>query len=284
MGVTVSKSPLERRNTVLRRSQRRSIHGVKSKADKIVKEIKKFKASDESAYLALRTKIEALERDLKHTSKQLQPQLKPLFEETLQRAQQCYQLLEDKFKENQAEASNNNEDENDDVFVEETQEVPQSPKKVQLTLVQVEPIEASPQINKRFSAMKLGVPVLPGTILESQARKSLDSQDKVANLRQGIEKVELEISQFVGKKNGRYYGRIKGQLEEYLSELRNIVPADDEVAEQVKLNCNYVASCLTFLDEKAIDDGDDDDYDEVPTPRLVEERNLSPRSMRTTYI
>lgn len=283
MGLNLTKSPLERRNTVLRRSQRKSIHGTKSKADKIIKDIKKFKGIEEDAnYLEIKAKIEAAERDLKIQEKNLQPQVRHIYDETLKKTQNCYQFLEDKLKENQGKAEEKNE-EAEDKKDEESDEVfePQSPKSVDLRIVQVESIEASPQVNKRASVMKIGVPVMPGTILESLNR---DSQVKIPKIREELEKLEYEISQFVGKRNGRYYDRIKRQLERNEADLKGISVSDDEIAEQVKQCHSYVMSCLSFLDEKAVDDGDDDDYDEVENVRPVT-GTLSPTgSMRTTYI
>jgi hypothetical protein len=105
MGVVGSKSPLERRNTVLRRSQRKSVHGIKSKAEKIAKDIKKFKGTEENvAYVELKAKIENAERDLRVHTKNLQPQIRHVHNETLKKLQECHTLLEDKLRENQEKA------------------------------------------------------------------------------------------------------------------------------------------------------------------------------------
>lgn len=314
MGVVGSKSPLERRNTVLRRSQRKSIHGVKSKAEKLAKDIRKFKGTEENTdYVELKARIETAERELRTHSKGLQPQIRNIYAEALKKTEDCYKLLEDKLKENQDKVKavpskkddkeehhddNQEKDDDDEVFVEEVNEVEQTPerrKTVELKVIQVEQIEASPQTNKRLSAMKLGVPVLPGTILESIHRKTeesnLHNEEKIAAIRKEIEVVESEISQFVGRRNGIHYNRIKRQLENYSADLHTISTSDEDILEQLKLCSNYIGSCVSFLDEKALDDDvdgdDDDDYDEVPSKSsdvAVPETNLSPRSIRTTYI
>jgi hypothetical protein len=308
MGVVGSKSPLERRNTVLRRSQRKSVHGVKSKAEKIAKDIKKFKGTEENvAYVELKAKIENAERDLRVHTKNLQPQIRHVHNETLKKLQECHTLLEDKLRENQEKAvaepkkemqaepkqDHREEEDDDDVFVQEILDEPppestEKRKTVELKLVQVEPIEASPQINKRFSAMKIGVPVMPGSIMESMRRKTLMEEEKVGEIRAKIEQMEVEISQFVDRKNGKHYNQIKGQLEKYADELKSSAPADDVVSEQVKMCNNYIASCLSFLDEKAVDDdveSDDEEPDVVKSnDATAPTTNLSPRTMRTTYI
>lgn len=72
-------------------------------------------------------------------------------------------------------------------------------------------------------------------------------KDMVANLRD----VELEISAFVGSKNGKQYNKIRETLNVYLVELNGMTHADQDVIDQIKICRNYIVSCLNFLDEKA---------------------------------
>ncbi|RZC33199.1 hypothetical protein BDFB_002301 [Asbolus verrucosus] len=292
MGVVNSKSPLERRNTVLRRSQRKSIHGIKGKTDKLAKAIRKFKGTEENLeYVELKARIEGVERELKSSEKNLQPQLRTIHKDALKRTENCYKLLEDKLRENREKAfekepNKEKTEDNDDVFIEEVKdeeagETEDKRRTVELKLVQVE-LNESPQVNKRASIVKMGgVPVMPGSIMEDMHRRTADLEarveDKIARIRQEVANLELEISQFIGRKNGRYYNKIKEQLVGYSEELKNILPMDEAIMEQLKLCRNYIASCLSFLEEKGVGDDGVDEMDELPN-------NFSPRTMRTTYI
>lgn len=319
MGIIESKSPLERRNTVARRSQRKSIHSIKSKTGAIMKNIKKFKGVEEdSVYIEIKATIENLERDLKSKERGLQPQIINIYKDTLKKVDECSQYLEIKLKENQAKAVNEPKPEdqtnssNDNAAVEEVDEsqfrdslmeneahnLEQQDKRktVQLNLVQIEPDQVN-KSDKRLSVIKMGgVAVMPGTMMDEMHHKMLDSdhhrqtEAQIAKVRKDIENVELEISQFVGGKDGKHYNRIRAQLTGYFNELHELNTNNDEaLQEQVKLCVVYIKSCLSFLDEKAVDI--DENHDEVfmpnyPPPDTNVEK-FSPvvsRGPKTTYI
>lgn len=101
MGVTNSKSPLERRNTVARRSQRRTLHNLKSKVDNLHKDIKKFKGTTEDTnYVKLKNEIEYFKNDLSRRKKDLQPQVRALYETVYKRLSEADEALINKLQEN----------------------------------------------------------------------------------------------------------------------------------------------------------------------------------------
>jgi len=101
MGVTNSKSPLERRNTVARRSQRRTLHNLKSKVDNLHKDIKKFKGiTEDTNYVKLKNEIEYFKNDLSRRKKDLQPQVRALYETVYKRLSEADEALINKLQEN----------------------------------------------------------------------------------------------------------------------------------------------------------------------------------------
>ncbi|KAJ8972020.1 hypothetical protein NQ314_000402 [Rhamnusium bicolor] len=319
MGGVSSKSPLERRNTVARRSQRRSIHSIKAKVDKVFPDIKKFKGVEEDVnYNSLHAEIEHIKNELLRKAKDLQPQLKNIYDDTLIRIEEAFKALEDKLKENQEKAlrkekenqeksekkkdkkkkeENNIGSENNDVEVQEIQDEPNKEvedlvqttdkrKTVELKFVQVIPDEKvteadihnennnriikSPE-EKRKSILKVGIPVMTGAMMNEISAKSVsisrqydnetysesDSETiiaKVNDIIEHLQAIEYQIADFVGKKHGTQYSRIRDQLNHYLIALNRFNTSDDYTVEQIKICKNYVGSCLNFLDEKAIEE------------------------------
>ncbi|KAJ8957392.1 hypothetical protein NQ318_004872 [Aromia moschata] len=320
MGAISSKSPLERRNTVARRSQRRTIHALKAKVDKAFQNIKRFKGVDEedAAYKAL----------------QLQPQLRNIHDTTLNRIEESFKVLEEKLRENQEKArkkeqeiqekaekkkeKNKKEDdvasEDNDVEVKEIAEdhkeaedlekSTEKRKTVELKFVQIVPDEVteadvhsernnnlakSPE-ETRKSILKMGVPVLPGAVMKeisfrsSSPLKSTAESDSglvlesINRIIENLQAIEYQIADFVGKKNGTQYNRIKDKLDQYVGQLDLFKTTDEYALEQIKICKNYAGSCSNFLDEKATDDSMQDD---VFLPANNEHRSIvnSPTSV-----
>lgn len=343
MGAATSKSPLERRNTVARRSQRRTLHNLKPKIDTVLKHIKKFKGITEDAnYMALRNEIEYLKNDLTRRGKDLQPQVRNLYENIYKNVSEAEDALQTKLEENRAkhekkeskqkengEASivdhfeiksdiTSNIDDNEtvvDVHTEQKEgedlENSQDKRKtVELKFVKVIPEEDTPKATKevriispaetRKSILKVGVPVMPGAVMNEFAAQTsrinrqyhvTDSaaprtvQDVLSRINTIVEElrdIETEINDFVGRKHGKQYNRMRDNLNRYLIELNTLNPADEFAVEQIKICRNYVGSCLTFLDERSTDDmrnesfnGEDDVFENNNLPPMSEiEKNF----------
>lgn len=318
MGIATSKSPLERRNTVARRSQRRTIHTIKSRVDKVFPDIKKFKGVTKNEhYHALYAEIEHLKYELAKKSKDLQPQIRNVYSDTLKRIEEAFTALDGRLNENQEKAikkerereekaekkkekkKNKEEDvtsENNDVEVQEIEEeatneannLEQSTEKrktVELKFVQVIPDEVT-QVDvhnnnnnivksaeeKRKSILKHGVAVMPGAMLNEIAARTSNTVTiqeqhkphiehnsekinvKINEIIENLQASEYQIADFVGKRNGTQYNRIKEKLNHHLTTLSSFSPSDDYTLEQIKICTNYVHSCLNFLDEKAIEE------------------------------
>lgn len=101
MGSVSSKSPLERRNTVARRSQRRTLYNLKPKIDRLNKEIKKFKGITEDInYVSIKNEIEYYKNDLARKGKDLQPQVRAVYEDIYKRINEAEAALQSKLEEN----------------------------------------------------------------------------------------------------------------------------------------------------------------------------------------
>ncbi|XP_044759738.1 uncharacterized protein LOC123317328 [Coccinella septempunctata] len=129
-------------------------------------------------------------------------------------------------------------------------------------------VHKSPEATRK-SIMKYGVPVLPSpphnsppklvsfntpdhfedTLLRHERRLKIIKQD-IANL-------EIRISEFIGKKDGKHYNNLKLSLEQLGQELEGM--HEEELLDQVDMCKNYVKSCLNFLESKALDEEDVDD-------------------------
>ncbi|CAH1116009.1 unnamed protein product [Phaedon cochleariae] len=344
MGLTTSKSPLERRNTVIKRSQRKSIHTIKSKIDKLFTDIKKFRGTEEDdKYKVLVTEIGRLNYELNSKIRDLQPQVRNIHQVTVARLDEAVQALQAKVLENRQKQQekmkkNHNQDEedlnentsksvNEEIEVnEETEEggnqaSPEQTnesqvlenstdkrKTLELKFVQVIPensIEAevhneqmSPNFKrndeKRKSILKMGVPVMPGAMLEEITKKTnqmsvhydttvpvpvpvpapapvpVEDSDallaKLGDTVENLQKIEYQIADFVGKKHGTQYNRIKDKLVGYMHEVTQIRSKDDFVVDQVQLCTNYLESCLRFLDDKAVENNKDQLQDDVFLP------------------
>ncbi|KAJ8923157.1 hypothetical protein NQ315_001711 [Exocentrus adspersus] len=212
MGIAESKSPLERRNTVARRSQRRSITNVKARVDKVFPSIKRFKSvNKDETYHTIHTEIEHLQNELMRKARDLQPQVRNLYDNTLKKLDAAFIALDDKLKENQEKSArkqkeqeekaekkkkNKNQDvasENNDgdVEIQEVEEEQEATnleestdkrKTVELKFVQIIPDEviqadvhnnnvAKSPEEKRKSILKHGVAVMPGAMMNEMASK-----------------------------------------------------------------------------------------------------------------
>lgn len=334
MGITASKSPLERRNTVVRRSQRRSIHNIKSKLEKVFQDIKKFKGTDEdNNFNALLSELDHLRIELQRKSKDLQPQVRDIHHATLKRIDECEQTLRDKMTENLQKANKKTETEQEkarkkeeknktklhetterfnDITViqevpeeteerenmkeeiQEAQELTSNPEKiknVEVKFVQIISPEDSQQEQnisnkvasteeKRKSILKMGIPVMPGAMMNDITQKSKkileryssfeiiqrteeEILSRVNEIIENLQAMECQIADFVGRKNGTQYHRIKDQLNNFLIELNQINTVDEYLTDQLKLCKNFVASNLSFLEEKAVQDNKSDSNDDV---------------------
>lgn len=341
MGAVTSKSPLERRNTVARRSQRRTLHNLKPKIDGVLKEIKKFKGvTEDTNYVALKNEIEYLKNDLTRRGKDLQPQVRTIYENIYKKISEAEDALQNKLEENRTklEKKENKQKENGgtaqsvvdhyDVKSDITSNVDDSEtvvqihteqqeeqalensedrrKTVELKFVKVVPEEDSPKpskevrivspVEKRKSILKAGgVPVMPGAMMNELAAQSsrinrqyhagadetpapVTVQDvlyRINSIVESLRQLELEINDFVGRKHGKQYNRLRDGLNRYLIELNNLNPSDEYALDQVRICRNYVGSCLTFLDERSTDDARSDS---VGDDEVFENNNLPPMS------
>lgn len=336
MGITSSKSHLERRNTVARRSQRRSVHNVKSKVERVLQDVKKFKSIEEDVnFNALMSEIDHLRIELMRKSKDLQPQVRNIYDVTLGKVDECEQALRKKLEENQEKYRKKEEaeqekakkkeekkkekdpetieDNNDIVTIQEENEALdlaenlEKRKTLEVKFVQIIPPReedeetdqgrnsrvVSPE-EKRKSILKVGVPVMPNAMLNEISAKSkkistryshqdlLETVEKsdedlvtrVNDIVNHLQTIEIQISDFVGKKNGTQYNRIRDQLNDYLIELNQMNSIDEYVADQVKLCKNFIGSNLSFLEEKAVMAEYDNRYDSNDDVFLSDNNNV----------
>ncbi|VEN47275.1 unnamed protein product [Callosobruchus maculatus] len=101
MGVPQSKSPVERRNTMVRRSQRKSIYTVRAKLDRIYLDIKKFRGIEEDEeYEMILEQLDRLRYELSRKVKELQPQVRNFYQITMKRIDEAEEALEDQLEDN----------------------------------------------------------------------------------------------------------------------------------------------------------------------------------------
>lgn len=302
MGGSSSKSPFERRNSVERRTQRRTLADIKSKYQKLQKELKAFKGvPDDEQYNHIKASLTSLKKETARKSASVQPKLRESYNDMNRQITEALQYLDAKAVANRdktinrssTEQATSKEDAHDGASSIQRQSSvpPLSPganseirKTVELKLVQITPqidrqsIMSTSTVNsavkspedKRKSILKMGVPVMPMAVMERQsARVSIvtaknEEQSLAATIekiRKDVEDIELQISTFIGIKNGTHYNRLKEKLFGYLDKLSAIAVKEDDLLERKEKCVNYVKSCLNFLDEKAIDgdtNGDDD--------------------------
>ncbi|KAG5885225.1 hypothetical protein JTB14_002653 [Gonioctena quinquepunctata] len=319
MGLSTSKSPLERRNTVLKRSQRRTIHMLTNRIERTIQNIKKFRGTDvDEDYRLLKQEIGQINNELLKKTRDLQPQVRNVHQITCSKIQEAFDALEEKVKENieknrkkeeeaqekqkqKEEKSKKNKekqyDESDEVsqIMEdgvheqhiESEKLAHSTEKrqtVELKFIKVEaedetevdvhsknstPLVKSPE-EKRKSILKMGVPVMPGAMLSEMTKKlQIASPQEEPNITNGnfqnilgrisdvieeLEAIEYQIADFVGKRNGTQYNRIKDKLGSFHNKVSRLHSNDDYTSDQIKVCKNYIMSCLNFLDEKAVDE------------------------------
>lgn len=339
MGISASKSPLERRNTVARRSQRRTIHNIKSKVDQVYQDIKKFKGTEEDDnFNSLLTEIDHLKIELMRKVKDLQPQVRNIYEVTLKKLNNCEGDLRTRLLDNQEKAKKKEEAEQEKARkkeeknrdknqqnAEHSTEIPvikedepeieevegeyaeieantlsastEKRKTLEVKFVQIIPPGeddeqpesqvgssriVSPE-EKRKSILKVGIPVMPGVLMNEISSKSkkisehynhqnaVETSDedlvtRVNDIVNNLQAMECQIADFVGRKNGTQYYRIRDQLNEYLIELNQMNSNDEFTIDQVKLCKSYVGSNMSFLEEKAVSNRRNDSTEDVFFP------------------
>ncbi|XP_066139832.1 myosin-11-like [Euwallacea fornicatus] len=340
MGLTSSKSPLERRNTIARRSQRRTLHNLKSKVENFHKEIKKFKGvTEDTNYVNLKREIESFKNDLSRRGKDLQPQIRNLYETVYKKVREVEEALQDKLQENREKLGKKEAKERENgvvspstvddfsevqgsaledgqsfesnetvVEVHAEDETETKRKTVEINLLKIinEDEAKSPKevrivspAEKRKSILKVGVPVMPGAVMNEfnlhtnkitlqptnsstptspiAPRTVQEVTNRIADMIESIRQIEHEISEFVGKKDGRQYRQIKDTLIKYLGELNTLSPVDDYALDQLIVCRTYISSCISFLDEKAVSDrpesftSDDEVFDNNNVPPALKE-------------
>ncbi|XP_050299629.1 uncharacterized protein LOC126738368 [Anthonomus grandis grandis] len=352
MGTVGSKSPLERRNTVARRSQRRTLHNLKPKVETLHKNIKKFKGTSEDVnYVALQNEIEYFKNDLVRRAKDLQPQVRNLYENVYKRTCEAEEALKNKLAENKEKQEKKDSKQKDDgatsivsnsevlsdvnneidtvvdVHTEGNQEAQEEEppaennhfkKVVELNIIKFaseEDVSKSPKevrvispMEKRKSILKVGVPVMPNVIMNELAaqtnriahqqiapqQKTLqDVLDRINVIVECLRQIELEINEFIGKKGGKQYNKIKDGLNKYLAEVTGLSPVDDYVIDQINVCKNYISSCLSFLEERATGDvrpesftSDDEVFHNNHEPAMVrvEENFRMQRLLKNTAV
>lgn len=314
MGGSSSKSPFERRNSVERRTQRRSLADIKSKLQKVQKELKSFKGvPDDDQYNHIKTTLLSLKRETAKKTATVQPKLRDSFNDMNKYITTALEFLDNQAVANQLGTNNRKsvEDTANKVVQDagQSSNPPASPganseirQTVELKLMQVTPqmdrqsfLSTTSTVNsavkspkdKRKSILKMGVPVMPLAVMERQAaRVSIVTAKKeeqspapagtVDAIKKDVEDIELQISQFIGRKNGTHYNRLKDRLFGHLDKLAAISAKDDELLDQKEKCVNYVKSCLNFLDERAVDGdiiGEDDVF--APSSTNNELNNLT---------
>ncbi|KAL1494548.1 hypothetical protein ABEB36_010129 [Hypothenemus hampei] len=298
MGLVNSKSPLERRNTVARRSQRRTLHNFKPKIDQLEKRVKKFKGIIEDvSYVNLQREITELKSDLTRRARDLQPQVRSLYENVYKRLCETEEALKRKLEENQQKHEGKIDQNHQEVMSDVTttidnetvaqihQESPEelhTKPNVELKVVQLQlnnhdeqstkslkEVRIVSPTEKRKSILKVGVPVMPGAFMAAKHQQET-TEKQISDLVESLRKIELGINDFVGQVNGKQYNRIKDELHQRLQLLNTLTPDDDYTLEKMKTCRAYIDSCLNFLNEKAIKTvvdeesySDDDEYNEV---------------------
>lgn len=360
MGIESSKSPLERRNTVARRSQRRTVHTTKAKVDKALQDVKKFKGIEENeVYKSIFLEFEHLRNDLKKSSKNLQPQVKNIYHTTMKNIDEGIQALADKLAENQEKARKKQEEQEEKVRKKQEEaeekaklkeekeakkqkskgkkleevkeeasedEVTEEPdtgedvyneskkledstekrKTVELKFVQIFPPGEQPPDQsqngtlkkvvspeeKRKSILKVGgVAVMPGAMMNEIATKSKkvsvhynyqskenlleDPGARINEIIENLQVIECQIADFVGRKYGTQYNRIRDKLNGYLAELTQFATSDEFLIEQIKLCKNYVGNNMSFLDERATVDSKYDSRDDVFLPDVHYDKDIN---------
>ncbi|CAG9773753.1 unnamed protein product [Ceutorhynchus assimilis] len=350
MGSVGSKSPLERRNTVARRSQRRTLHNLKPKVEQLHKDIKKFKGATEDVnWVSLRNEIEFFKNDLTRRAKDLQPQVRNLYENVYKRVCEAEEALQTKLEENRekltnkqqkgdnnevaqsiisqnqsetfSEITSNNTADNETIVDVHAENENDNKKNME---IQLEHLEGSPKHTKevriispeqkRKSILKVGVPVMPVAMMNElaaqttrinrqydrtdspvPARTVQEVVERINEIVESLRQIELEINEFVGKKNGKQYLRFRDSLNKYLIELNGLSPVDDYALDQIKICRSYIGSCLSFLDERATSEArpesftsDDEVFNNnnVVTPQMVkvEENFRMHRLLKNTAV
>ncbi|XP_045478234.1 uncharacterized protein LOC123683319 [Harmonia axyridis] len=129
-------------------------------------------------------------------------------------------------------------------------------------------VHKSPEATRK-SIMKYGVPVLPSPPHNSPPKlvsfntpdhfedTLLKHEKRLKIIKQDIANLEIRISEFIGKKDGKHYNNLKVSLEQMEEELDGI--REEELLDQVELCQNYIKSCYNFLESKALEEDDVDD-------------------------
>lgn len=320
MGGISSKSGLSRRNSVERRSQRRTLSSTKSELQKIEKQVDKFKGKrDDDEYNQIKSKIVTVRKRLQKIAPL--PNNKENHTEQFKILKDLAVLLEEKA------LANENTTKTDE---EQNRSSAQSPiqrkdsdatdisrasssirKTVEIKMMQVTPVERpnsevsvrSPE-DKRKSILKMGVPVMPLAVMENQRRISNAASSNVSpakavqlqapsketeaslieNVKKEVGDIEFEISQFKGSKMDDNYVRLRDQLFKNLEMLCTISVKDDLLVQKKEQCIQYVRSCLNFLEEKAAEgiNAEDDVFLQSPERNNNDVNNLSKKLTATS--
>lgn len=129
-------------------------------------------------------------------------------------------------------------------------------------------IHKTPETTRK-SIMKYGVPVLPSSPPKSPPKlvsfntpdhfedTLLKHEKRLKIIKQDVANLEIRISEFIGKKDGKHYNNLKVSLDQLDDELDSF--KEEELLDQVDMCKNYIRSCLNFLESKALEDEVDDD-------------------------
>ncbi|KAL3273704.1 hypothetical protein HHI36_015134 [Cryptolaemus montrouzieri] len=155
-------------------------------------------------------------------------------------------------------------------------------------------VHKSPEATRK-SIMKYGVPVLPSPTTNGRPRLvSFNTPDEVDTalvrhekrlklIKQDVANLEIRISEFIGKRDGKHYNNLKDALTKLVEELEEI--DEEELLDQVVMCHNYIKSCFNFLDSKVTDDIDDDIFTNYTDSKIYgSTHDLLEGSVRTTAI
>lgn len=292
MGSGNSKSSFDRRNSVERRTQRRVLINAKIRLEKTEKELKKFSgvANDES-YNEIKGNLMALRKELHKKSASMQQKNKQACVDLQKRVIANLKNLEEKAKENQENETLKRENKTEE---QGSKEVVKHRTSAIIERQDSDATDASRPVSEiRHTAEIRVLQITPQErpVSESDRRTSVlrfkDPNEvaakQIEEIKQEVEGIELKISEFIGRRNGTHYNRLKSKLIENMKRLREISVDDEYLVEQINLCLRYVGSCLNFLDEKAVEeDGSEKEYS--ATPETNRDIDTLSRLMATTSV
>lgn len=293
MGGGNSKSSFDRRNSVERRTQRRVLINAKIRLEKTEKELNKFVGTlNDERYNEIRASLMALRKDLHKRSMSMQQKNKQICIDLQKRVIADLKTLEEKAKETQEKQAKRRENKNheeeinkavkhrtsaiierqdSDEITDTSRPVSEIRQTAEIKVVQVTPKERPvSESEKRVSVLRFKDPN------EVTAKE-------IEEIKREVEEIEFQISEFIGRRNGRHYNRLKSKLIGNMQRLNEFSVSDEYLVEQINLCLRYVGSCLNFLDEKAVDEeSSEKDYGE--TEEANRDMETLSRLMATTSV